>query len=230
MNAHFIRKEQVADSIWAFWFKPEEKLSYQAGQAIDMYLDHENPDDRGTKRWMTLSSSPSESLIAITTKISTRSSSFKHTLQHLSVGARIQLGQPVGAFVLPKQANKPLVCIAAGVGIAPMRSMVQSAKDAGEQREIYLFYTAPRTADFAYRSLFSNYCSLVKLYPTREPSTSEKCSATAIITHLDQAVSEKGLFYIAGPEEFVIDMTNQLIVEGIKQRTIITDPYHGYET
>ncbi len=55
--------EDVALNIKTFWWKPERPVRYTAGQFIELMLPHENSDKRGSKRWFTLSSSPSEDLL-----------------------------------------------------------------------------------------------------------------------------------------------------------------------
>jgi ferredoxin-NADP reductase len=76
--------ENIAKNIQTFWFKPDKPVRYVAGQFIELTLPHDNPDKRGIKRWFTLSSSPTEPLISITTKHAENIvSSFKQNLFNL---------------------------------------------------------------------------------------------------------------------------------------------------
>ena len=62
-------KEHLADNIWAFRFTPGQPLSWTPGQFIRIEIPHDNPDKEGTKRWFTISSTPHDGFMQITTRI-----------------------------------------------------------------------------------------------------------------------------------------------------------------
>jgi len=116
MKAEFIRKHSEATNITTFWFKPEQPIDYIAGQYVEMWLPHDQPDSLGSRRWFTLSSSPTDApLVSITTKLSGQSSSFKKALTRLSNGDRVNLTDGMGDFVLPKQTDRQLIFVAGGI-------------------------------------------------------------------------------------------------------------------
>ena len=115
--------------IRTFFFKSERPLRYVAGQFIELTLPHADPDDRGTRRWFTLSSAPSHELISITTKHAEKPSTFKQKLWSLEPGDTVDISEPMGDFVLPKDSTQPLVWIAGGLGITPFHSIVQWLQD-----------------------------------------------------------------------------------------------------
>src|SRR3989344_7668 len=138
-----VRIHQENYNVTTFWFKPERPLAYTAGQFIEMYLPHDNPDERGIKHWFTLSSSPTEELVSITTKLAgAKSSSFKKTLFALRPGVEIKIVEPMGDFVLPKDIGIPLIFVAGGMGITPFRSIIKWLSDRNEKRDITLLYAA----------------------------------------------------------------------------------------
>ncbi len=63
MKVHFDHTTKEAENISTFYFKPEKPVDYTSGQFTRLNLPHDNPDDRGAKRWFTLSSSPTEPLL-----------------------------------------------------------------------------------------------------------------------------------------------------------------------
>src|SRR6185369_15796787 len=102
----------------SFWFRPERPVDYIAGQFTEIYLPHSGADSRGERRWFTLSSSPTDALVSITTQfIPTEGSTFKKELFGLRPGAALKLADPMGDFVLPKDPSIPLLFIAGGLGI-----------------------------------------------------------------------------------------------------------------
>ncbi len=60
----------------------------------------------------------------------------------LAPGRRLWIDGPFGAFTPPTDTRRGLVLIAGGIGIAPMRSMLLTLRDAGDTRPIWLFYAA----------------------------------------------------------------------------------------
>lgn len=53
------RKEEANDVI-SFRLQPDVPFDWQAGQFLHYTLPHENPDDRGIRRWFTIASAPHE--------------------------------------------------------------------------------------------------------------------------------------------------------------------------
>src|SRR5258708_897456 len=116
----------VGQNVKTFWFQPPKGFTYTAGQFIELYIPHDNPDERGIKHWFTLSSSPTEPLISITTKYAgKKSSTFKQHLFVLKPGAELYAVEPMGDFVLPQDKSIPLIFVAGGIGVTPFRSMVK---------------------------------------------------------------------------------------------------------
>src|SRR5688572_27736052 len=158
MNVTFDHTEDVAHNIKTFWFRPERKVRYIAGQFTEIYLPHDDADDRGIRRWFTLSSSPTDDLVSITTKFAShRSSTFKQHLSDLKPGTPLKLADPMGDFVLPKDPGIPIVFVAGGMGITPMHSMVKWLEDTGEKRDVHLIYAVTEEDELAFVPLFKNY-------------------------------------------------------------------------
>ena len=59
----------------------------------------------------------------------------------LPMGHRAWIDGPYGAFT-PPPGGAPLLLVAGGIGVAPMRSILLAARAAGDRRPIVLFYAA----------------------------------------------------------------------------------------
>ena len=223
--------EPIAQNIQTFWFKPERPVNYVAGQYIEMSLPHEGADDRGQKHWFTLSSSPSEKLVSITTKHATgRVSTFKQTLFGLEIGAKITISEPMGDFVLPKDTTIPLLFIAGGIGVTPMRSMVKWLADNNERRQIHMLYGAHALEEVAFRDVFENYG--VKFDIILSEQTADWSGRTGQLTApliLDEAQQDdRQLIYISGPEPMVEKLEADLLAAGIEKHRLVLDFFPGY--
>lgn len=96
--------EEVAPSIQSFYFSTNEAFDFTAGQYLQLTIPHKNVDDRGTSRFFSIASSPSEKKIMITTKVASNRkalSSFKKAMTSLQKGQTVEAFGPMGKFVLP---------------------------------------------------------------------------------------------------------------------------------
>lgn len=214
--------EHITPTIRTFWFRPERPVRYIAGQFTELHLPHDKTDDRGIRRWFTLSSSPTEELLGITTRIEKNGSTFKTQLANLTPGTRLHLADPMGDFVLPKDTTIPLVFVAAGLGITPVRSMVKWLHDTDEQRKIILlFATSPD--EIAFSDLFASYNLDFQPIITnrRQHLTAET---------IQKVAGGESLMYISGPEELVESLYNQLKRLGIDPSRLVADYFPGYRS
>lgn len=223
MKAILIGSEEIAPNIRTFTFQTDEAVNYQAGQYLQMILPHPNPDDRGTKRWFTVSASPTEGHLAITTKFAGESaSSFKKYLFSLEPedGEIIEIVPPEGDFTLPDDLGLKLVFVAGGIGVTPYHSMVQWLLDMDEKRAIKLIYAAHDQASLVFLDLFKKYgCEIVTIVD--EPLTAER-----ILQETEPAQGK--LVYLSGPEPMIEKLEKDLIEQDLPKDTLKTDFFPGY--
>jgi ferredoxin-NADP reductase len=223
--------EDTAHHIQTFWFKPEKPFSYIAGQFTELYLPHDNADNRGQKRWFTISSSPTDELFSITTKFAQgQSSTFKDLLRHTPLGTRLQFAEPMGDFVLPKDKRIPLVFVAGGIGITPVHSMVKYLADTHEQRTITLLYDVHNQDEMAFTTLFKDYpLQFIPVISNRPDGWAGEAGRVAS-SHILKAVgqSQTSLIYLSGPEIMVETLNDELQKSGVQKHRLITDFFHGY--
>lgn len=232
MKVTFVSKEEIAENIISFYFKPDRSVHYTAGQFIELYLPHQNPDNRGTKRWFTLSSSPHDELLTITTNFSPeQGSSFKQTLRLLEPGAELIMASPMGDFVMPKDPSIPLMFVAGGIGCTPFRSILADLQYTKEKRDITLFYAAQKLEKVAFRELFATLGDKFKIILTN-PSSSWSSPTGHLsgksIVELAKP-SQAHYIYVSGPEPMVETLYKELQDEGIDKKHIIGDYFPGYQ-
>lgn len=220
MNITLDHTQDIAKHVRTFWFKPERPVRYQAGQFIELTIPHDKPDERGIRRWFTLSSSPTDELISITTKITERPSSFKQLLCDLEPGDTIHMSDTMGDFVLPKDKNIPLIFVAGGIGITPIHSMTKYIADSKEQRTTHLLYVAHSEMEVAFKELFDSTLSKT-VYKTDARLTSQDILMAIQNYH-------SPFIYLSGPEEMVEVLFTELVDSGVPGSRLITDYFPGY--
>jgi ferredoxin-NADP reductase len=208
--------------ISTFWFRPAKPLRYIAGQFTELHLPHADTDNRGDKRWFTLSSSPTDELVSVTTRLDPEQpSSFKRTLFGLEAGAAVTLAEPMGDFVLPLDKDRPLVFAAVGLGITPIHSMIRWLGDTGQQRPITMLYATKTAAEAAFRPLLQQASIDFKLLEAESRLTSDHIAA---MPH----AQDNALVYISGPEPIIERFVAELPHLGVDSSRLVTDYFHGY--
>ena len=231
MKVIFDHRVDEAANIATFYFKPEQSVRYTAGQFVELTLVHENPDDRGIKRWFTLSSSPTEELLSITTKFTaTDGSSFKAALRNLSPGIELQMSEPIGDFVLPKLVQTPLIFVAGGIGITPFHSIFSWLASTHETRPIHFIYGVKSEEDIIFQPVFDR-AGIHATVIVGEPSASwggEHGNISAELILGLETLSDDTLIYVSGPEPMVNSLVKDLKTSGVQRQQIVTDGFSGY--
>ena len=232
MRAVLDHIEDIALGIKTFWFKPETHPDHNPGQYLRWYLPHENPDDRGERRWFTVSASPTEApLISFTTKFAAeKRSSFKTKLLTLKPGEAMEFTGPFGDFVLLKDENIPLIFVAGGIGVTPFRSIIKYLIDSKQKRQIHLLYGANSLEEVAFRDLLESYEMKFDLILSTPPlgwtGKSGRLDAAKILEIIGGF--SKQLFYLSGPEPMIEALAQDLKTKNVLQTSIVTDFFPGY--
>jgi ferredoxin-NADP reductase len=230
MRATFDHAEQETEHIWTFWFRTEKPLEYSAGQYTELYLPHENADDRGEKRWFTLSSAPGGELVSITTKHSEPSSTFKDALFALQPGTNVDLAEAMGDFVLPKDASRPMVFVAGGIGLTPFHSIVSWLNDQGEKRDIKFLYSVRNESEIIFQDTF-DAAEIVPTIVIAEPSSTWAGQTgrlnAEMILGLEKP-ADNALIYVSGPEPMTEALEAQLKAAGMREDQLVLDFFPNY--
>ncbi|MFI5275210.1 MAG: ferredoxin--NADP reductase [Candidatus Saccharimonadales bacterium] len=230
MKATFSYAEIVAPNIVTYWFQPERPMRFDPGQFVEIYMPHDSVDNRGHWREFSLSSSPNEELIAITTNFFSHGSTYKQALKSLTPGTVVTMKEPMGDFVLPKDCTIPLVFVAAGLGIAPYASIIKWLLERGEQRDIQLIYSVSSPSEFLFYDLWKQYDLNFVPLVTR-PDNAWKGHAGHL--NVDRLLAlmrplERSLIYLAGPQSFIEPFYNELLAAGIPRSQLLLDYFPGY--
>ena len=221
-----------AANIRTFYFRPERPIQYTAGQFTELTVPHKRPDKRGIKRWYTLSSSPTDDLLTITTKYAgdDKSSSFKKALFGLKPAAELDMAEPMGDFVLPKLIQTPLVFVAGGIGITPFHSILAWLTATKEQRPIKLLYGVRSEDEIIFQETFRKG-GIEPTIIVSEPSEAwggERGHISAELI-LDLAKpSEDALVYVSGPEPMVEALEKDLRKAGLRKDQFVGDFFPNY--
>jgi ferredoxin-NADP reductase len=215
-------KIKIAPDLYDFVFVPDRKVNFRPGQYMEWTLEHEKPDNRGNRRYLSLASSPTEGEVRIGVKVGSPPSSFKRGLVTLMPGQKIVAGQLIGDFTMPSDKNKKLVFIAGGIGITPFRSMIKYLIDRGERRNVILMYSA-KEGEFAYKDVFdqAHYKLGIKTY-----YNVGRFQEDFILREVPDYKNRT--FFLSGPKALVDGFTTALKDLSVPHSQIKTDYFPGF--
>lgn len=232
----FIQKKQESEDSYSFYFdRKNVSFNFHPGQYIGMFLNIEDPDDRGNTRFFSVASSPTETdYLFITTRII--KSSFKLTLSNLKQGEIVKFTGPFGKFVLNEEEKKPKVFVAGGIGVTPFRSMIKYSQDKNIQNILYLFNSFKDVKDITY---YSEMSAIKENYPVFSyiPTVTEnktpnwigetgRISSEMIKTYVKDI--NVPIYYVAGPEVMVEALSKVISDMGVKSENIRSESFPGY--
>lgn len=233
-SLRLLNRQVEAEDVVSFQFTPDRPIDFRAGQFLHYTLPHAPADERGSERYFTIASAPSELSIMLSTRIPREASSFKHALADLQPGAVVQAGEPGGRFVYV-EGEQQLVFIAGGIGITPFRSMLVELTATEPDVEITLLY-GNRTPDIAFRPLFD---ALARVHPrfkvvyvVSEPGDDwdgpvGRIDAGFIARHVPELTTP--LFYASGPQPMVRAIARSLSELGVRRDRIKRETFPGYD-
>jgi ferredoxin-NADP reductase len=231
----YIKKEQVAKDTFAFYFdRSKENWEFHPGQYIRMMLPIDNPDDRGTMRYFTISSSPLDTqYLRIITKVI--QSSFKMTLFSLKPGEEVSFYGPNGIFYLHED-EADIVLLAGGIGMTPFISMLEYASAKNLQNNISLFVAFSKPDEMIFfdtlTQISNTHQNIKIIYTITKPEqTSWNGENGRISVELIQKYisdSKKPFYYVTGPPPMVEATVKMVEQMGLSEERILQEHFSGY--
>ena len=229
-----LRSERIASNTLELELQPERPFRYLPGQYMEFTLPHPKTDLRGTRRYFTLASSPTEETLRLGVRLSSPGSSFKTGLTKLAPGDTLMAGQIAGDFTLPAEPSRKLGMIAGGIGITPFRSMLKYVADTGQERDIALFYMNRTAEEIAYLPLFNELQgrngiriihTLTDTVPEGWTGRQGRVDAEMIRTETPDFVERD--WFVSGPHLMVTSMEAALRQLGVPSRQVHKDFFPG---
>jgi ferredoxin-NADP reductase len=217
-------------NVKSFRLETGDILDFKAGQFLSVRLG----DDPQLKRYLSISSSPTEKCYLEFTKKLTESD-FSKKLDNLKAGDQIAIQYPFGKFVLD-EASLKIAFLSGGIGITPIRSICKYVVDKNLGTDIVLVYANRSVRDVVFKEDFD---AMMRSYPVlrvahvlceTEPGfqcTVGRINREVIINEIPDYRERK--FYLCGPPQMVEAMYKILTQElGIASTMVMTENFQGY--
>lgn len=199
-------------------------FAFEAGQFIPIRM---RVDGKDYVRCYSISSSPqSAGFLEVSVKRQGLVSNALHATAR--PGSVLSIKAPNGAFKYPAGDDRPIVLLAAGVGITPLMSMLRHAAHTEPSRPVTLIYGSQDAANLAFRDELT---SIVRRHPqtkvvyalTREPVSSPAFYPGRIDAALLRATVPDlvhSIAFICGPNAMIESMKALLTDVGVPRAQI----------
>jgi ferredoxin-NADP reductase len=188
---------------------------HRAGQHIDVRLTAE--DGYQAAREYSIASAPGEP-VAITVERLEDGEVSPYLTQELRVGDAIELRGPVGGyFVWEPDDGGPLLLVAGGSGIVPLRAMLRHRRRSGSDVPVRLLYSARSISDVIYRAELDEpvdgievIYTLTRVQPSGWTGYSRRLDAE-LLGEVAWSADRNPLAYVCGPTSFVETVATGLV-------------------
>jgi ferredoxin-NADP reductase len=233
-----VDRQRVARDTMAFWFEANGAgFEFRAGQHADFVFTRPcMGSESDNSRTFSFASSPhDQEPVMIAMRM--RKTAFKSALKAVDRGTKFIVSRPRGSFTLHRDITKPAVFLAGGIGITPIRSILQWAAQEHLPHKLYLFYSNREADDAAFIEEFESMSAHNPNFTFIPTITGDRTIAWPYEKgHINREMLtryllglNRSVYYIAGPSGMVTAMTNLLNASGISDDDIRTEEFGDYK-
>ena len=227
-----VDRQRIARDTMAFWLDTNgASYEFRAGQHADFVFGSESDNSRT----FSIASSPlDKEPIMIAMRM--RKTIFKSALKAAPLGTKFIVSRPRGSFTLHRDITRPAVFVAGGIGIAPIRSILQAATQERLPHKLYLFYSNREADDAAFIEELQGLVAQNSNFTFVPTVTGHKTLAWPYEKgHINREMLTRHLFlfngpiyYIAGPSRMVTAMSDLLNSSGVSPDDVRTEEFGDY--
>jgi len=222
----------------AFWFETNgANFEFRAGQHADFVSVHRcMGSESDNSRTFSLASSPHDKE-PIMIAMRMRKTPFKTALKAAGLGTKFMVSRPRGSFTLHRDITRTAVFIAGGIGVAPIRSILQHASQERLPHKLYLFYSNREADDAAFLEEFENMTlqnpnftliPTVTGHRTLAWPYEKGCINREMLSRYLLGLNGP-IYYIAGPSGMVTAMSDLLNSSGVSDDNVKTEEFGDYK-
>ena len=207
-----------------------EWQGHRAGQHVDVRLTAE--DGYQAQRSYSIASAPEDEHLVLTVERLEDGEVSPYLVDELRPGDQLELRGPIGGyFVWETELGGPLLLLAGGSGIVPLRCILRHRAAAGSAVPARLLYSSRSLAEVIYRDELERAADGVdvRLTLTREQPEGWTGYARRIdgvlLAELAWPAGESPLTYICGPTAFVETAASALVQLGHEPQRIRTERF-----
>jgi ferredoxin-NADP reductase len=211
-------------------FEVPDWPGHRAGQHLDVRLTAE--DGYRAAREYSIASAPGEP-VSITVERLDDGEVSPYLCDELRPGDGLELRGPVGGYFVwePEEDGAPLLLVAGGSGVVPLRAMVRHRQRSGSDVPVRLLYSSRTLEDVIYRAELERLADGVEVVHTltREQPPSwagfGRRVDPELLAEVAWPVDDGALAFVCGPTSFVETVAGGLVELGYPPARVKTERF-----
>ena len=183
-------------------------------------------------RDFSMASSPGEEPLEFHIRLVADGQVTRHVLNTLRVGDPVSVSGPMGTAHYRKNHRGPILVVAGGSGLAPIKSIAESALGGGARQDVFFYFGARTERDVyledRFAALSAHHPNLRVVTVLSEPDRPTRRRtgwlADALAEDFDDLDGFKA--YLAGPPVMVESCTERLVALGLARRDCHADAFY----
>lgn len=223
-NGRLRARQRIADDTLCFMVEVDGFIEFQPGQYAKITLKDKDIEEEEKSRVFSIASEPAETRLPMFATRTT-GSKFKEYIENADEGTEVKIEAPFGNFTLSKD-NSPVVFIASGIGITPVRSVLEDADGKKMSRRLVVVYSSESESDAVFMddiTEFSDDNGNVEFHPV----ISDEINSSKISEILGEDL-KKATFYLSGPPKAVASLRKELNELGVDSKKVFLESFSGY--
>jgi ferredoxin-NADP reductase len=204
---------------------------HRAGQHLDVRLTAE--DGYVAERSYSIASAPGEP-VAITVERLDDGEVSPYLTDELRAGDELELRGPIGGyFVWAPEDGGPLLLLAGGSGIVPLRAILRHRERSGSDVPVRLLYSSRSLDEVIYQGELRRPAAGVEVIQTLTRHQPPGWSGYArrvdmsLLAEVAWPAAEMPLTYVCGPTSFVETVSQELVLAGYPPLRVRTERFGG---
>jgi ferredoxin-NADP reductase len=219
------------DAVRTIEFEVPDWPGHQAGQHLDVRLTAE--DGYSAERSYSIATADDEP-VAITVERLDDGEVSPYLTEELRTGDQLELRGPIGGwFVWDTSDGGPLLLVAGGSGVVPLRAILRHRQRTGSDVPARLLYSSRTLAEVIYHGELDQYrdgvevsYTLTRSQPPGWTGYSGRVDA-ALLAKIAWPASQHPLAFVCGPTSFAEAVAGNLVALGYPAGRVKTERFGG---
>ena len=196
------------------------------GQHVDVRLTAE--DGYQVQRSYSIASAPQDEKLVLTVERLADGEVSPYLTDVLEPGDELELRGPIGGYFVWQEAlGGPLLLVAGGSGVVPLRAMLRHHRATASEIPVRLLYSARTRDDLIYRDELEDYETTITLTREQPPNWNGRTGRVGpdLLAETAWSAAERPLVYVCGPTGFVEAVADALVTVGHSPARIRTERF-----
>ncbi|MGA3526959.1 globin domain-containing protein [Melissospora conviva] len=230
-NAEVLTHERRGRDLAVITCRPLlDRLDYRAGQHVSVEVPRFLP--RVWRTYAIANAPTDDNVLEFHVRVPRESWVSAALVRRTKPGHLLRLAAPTGAMTLNRDSSRDILCVAGGVGIAPIKALVQEVARYNRTRWVHVFYGARRRDDLyglaEFQQLLSDYpwLSVVPVCSKDPDFTGEQGQVSEVFTRFGPWTEHD--CFVAGSGPMVRATLGALAADGVPPEQIRYDSFGDY--